>query len=424
MKEKITVARMMQAVYHMEEAEPRRCTMLGIGPMSEPVIRASFELAKEKDFPLLFIASRNQIDARQFGGGYVRGWDQKDFVQALRTIAAEVDFDGLYYVCRDHGGPWQRDKERSDKLPVAHAMAIGKESYLEDLLAGFDLLHIDPTKDPHIDGVIPMDIVLDRTVELIEYVENERKARGLAPISYEVGTEETNGGLTSDKAYAEFIRTFSARLSEKELPMPVFIVGQTGTLTRMTENVGKYNTDAAVWLSADARKFGVGLKEHNGDYLRDELLYLHPVMGVTATNVAPEYGVAETAAYLELAKVEAFLVARGKAQSSGFVAALRDASVRCERWRKWMVGADAQKSVDEVLADDAMTALITRTGGHYTFEELQVKTALEKMFETLRAAGLCPERSVVDCIKRSIGRYAECFQLTGMTEKIRAYAEQ
>ena len=71
-------------------------------------------------------------------------------MKALQSIADEAGFDGLYYVCRDHGGPWQRDKERSDKLPTAQAMAVGKESYLEDLLAGFDLLHIDPTKDPHI----------------------------------------------------------------------------------------------------------------------------------------------------------------------------------------------------------------------------------------------------------------------------------
>ena len=47
MSNKITVAKMMQAIYKMEEKEARRCTMLGIGPMSEPVIRASFELAKE-----------------------------------------------------------------------------------------------------------------------------------------------------------------------------------------------------------------------------------------------------------------------------------------------------------------------------------------------------------------------------------------
>ncbi len=35
---------------------------------------------------------------------------------------------------------------------------------------------IDPTKDPfEIGKVIPLDVVLERTVELIEYCENERK---------------------------------------------------------------------------------------------------------------------------------------------------------------------------------------------------------------------------------------------------------
>lgn len=37
--------------------------MIGIGPMSHTLIKASMLLAKEKDFPLMFIASRNQVDA-------------------------------------------------------------------------------------------------------------------------------------------------------------------------------------------------------------------------------------------------------------------------------------------------------------------------------------------------------------------------
>lgn len=424
MKSKITVSEMMQALYRMENSEGRRCTLIGIGPMSEPVIRATFELAKEKDFPLLFIASRNQIDARQFGGGYVCNWDQKDFTAALQRIAEEVGFDGLYYVCRDHGGPWQRDKERRDKLPAREAMEIGKESYLEDLLAGFDLLHIDPTKDPHVSGVIAMEIVLDRTVELIEYAEKERKKRGLPPVSYEVGTEETNGGLTSDQAYSEFIRKLADRLKARSLPMPVFIVGQTGTLTRMTENVGRYNLDAAAWLSKDARRFGVGLKEHNGDYLPDGILYLHPVLGVTATNVAPEFGAAETAAYLDLASVEKMLAEKGMVEApSNFERVLQEETIRCERWRKWMIGGDAEKTIEEVLDDEKLREAIARTGGHYTFEEPAVKAELSKLFSNLERLGLNPGRAAVNSVKRSIGRYVDCFQLEGITSKIREYAE-
>lgn len=73
-------------------------------------------------------------------------------------------------------------------------MELGKRSYLYDLKAGFDLLHIDPTKIPDVGDVVPMDMVLDLTIELIEYCEAQRKALGLPPVAYEVGTEETNGG--------------------------------------------------------------------------------------------------------------------------------------------------------------------------------------------------------------------------------------
>lgn len=425
MNEKITVSSMLRAIYRMEEEEGRRCTLLGIGPMSEPVIRATFELAKERDFPPLFIASRNQIDTRRLGGGYVRGWDQKDFVDALRTAADETGFQGLYYVCRDHGGPWQRDRERREALPAAEAMAIGKESYREDLTAGFDLLHIDPTKDPHAGEVVPMETVLERTVELIAFAEQERVRRGLAPVDYEVGTEETNGGLTSDEAYSEFIRSLAVRLGDRGLPMPVFIVGQTGTLTRMTENVGDYNLDAALWLSADARRFGVGLKEHNGDYLSERLLYLHPALGVTATNVAPEFGVAETAACLDLYAAEGMLAKKGLLDApSDFLQVLREETVRGERWRKWMVGADAEKTVEEVLRDPVLCDTITRTGGHYSFDRGRVKQERAKLYANLERMGLSPERAVLNRIKRSIGRYVDCFCLEGITTKIREYAQK
>ena len=78
-------------------------TLLGIGPMSPNLLQASFEIAKDYDFPLMFIASRNQVDADALGGGYVNGWDQKRFREDIRRVAEQVGFDGLYYLCRDHG---------------------------------------------------------------------------------------------------------------------------------------------------------------------------------------------------------------------------------------------------------------------------------------------------------------------------------
>ena len=151
-------------------------SMLGIGPMSFNLIKATIQLGKEKDCPVMFIASRNQVDAAQFGYGYVCGWDQKHFVDAIEQIKKEEGFDGLCYICRDHGGPWQRDKERNDHLPEEEAMKIAVESYIEDIKAGFDLLHIDPTKDPFEMGkVIPLDTVLSRTVYLLGLFNSEEK---------------------------------------------------------------------------------------------------------------------------------------------------------------------------------------------------------------------------------------------------------
>jgi len=415
----ITIDEMTHALYKLED-KGCRATLLGIGPMSETLIEAALILAKEKDFPVMLIASRNQIDSDEFGRGYVCNWDQNDFVQAVRSIAGKIGFDGLCYICRDHGGPWQRDKERGDKLPPEEAMDIAKRSYLADLKAGFDLLHIDPTKDPHAGPVVSMESVLDRTVELIDYVEGERKKLGLPRIAYEVGTEETNGGLTSEGAYTEFIEKLTNMLIEKGLPLPVFIVGQTGTLTRLTENVGRFNPLFAEKLSDIAKKYGVGLKEHNADYLSDAILLMHPSLGVTAANVAPEYGVVETAAYLTLAEIEKTYGDLGIIEHpSLFVQVLRTEAVRTERWRKWLMGADAAKPVDEVLNDEQLANLIMRVGGHYTFEIQAVKREMKVMFGNLSAHGMDPQKYTVETLKRSLERYVDCLGLTGLTGKIK-----
>ena len=60
-------------------------------------------------------------------------------------------------------------------------------------------------------------------------------------------------------------------------------------------------------LGQIAARYGVGLKEHNGDYLPDDILLKHPGLGITAMNVAPAYGTIETRAYLKLHEVEADL---------------------------------------------------------------------------------------------------------------------
>lgn len=415
MKNKITMTQMMAGT-HALKAEGAHFTHIGVGPMSYNLLRASLELAQEKDFPLILIASRNQVDSDRFGGGYVCGFDQKRFVETTNKIADEIGFDGLCYFCRDHGGPWQRDKERRDKLPTDEAMEIGLQSYFDDAEAGFDLLHIDPTKDPHCTGVVPLSTVLERTVYLIEKIEAKRKEIGWKELAYEVGTEETMGGLISAEAFEGFIQKLKVILDEKGLPMPLFVVGQTGTLTRLTTNVGQYDTPTAKTLSDITHKYGTGLKEHNGDYLSNAILLEHPVIGLDAMNVAPEFGLVETEALLELATIEEKFVA--KEQQSNIRSVLAQHAVKGERWRKWMVGGKGNYSVEEIMQDENDVKLITSMCGHYTLEDEEVKTAVAKLNENTEKLGLSPKTYVIKKIKDSIDRYIYCFGLYGTTSKI------
>ena len=388
--------------------------------MSKNCVQATLELSKEDDYPVMFIASRNQVDADELGGGYVNGWNQFTFAQAVKEVADEIAYDNQYYLCRDHGGPWQRDKERNDHLAVDEAMKLGKLSYKTDIEAGFDLLMIDPTKDPFkIGKVIPLDTVIDRTVELIDYCEKVRKEAGLPEIGYEVGTEETNGGLTSTEKYETFITRLEVELTKRGLPMPTFIVGQTGTLTRKTEQVGTFNFKNAYDLAQMAKKYGVGLKEHNGDYLDDVTLLEHIPSEITATNVAPQYGTVETRAYLHLAGVEAKLVQYGLVEEASKT---RDVllvhAIKSERWRKWMVGDQTKLTVDEIMKDEELSEEILDIAGHYTFNDEEVKAEIQKMYANLAKHHIDGNRYVIDSIKRPIRDYAECYNLKGVTSRI------
>jgi len=94
---------------------------------------------------------------------------------------------------------------------------------------------------PHFKGYVPLEIVIRRTVSLIEYVEKERQKRGLGQVGYEVGTGMTAGGLTDSEDFEQFLDDLIAQLDQRGLPRPDFIVGQTGTLIKMQRNVGQFN---------------------------------------------------------------------------------------------------------------------------------------------------------------------------------------
>lgn len=363
----------------------KKFTLLGIGPVSETVIRSAMKICKSYDYPLILIASRNQVDLESLGSGYLMGgMDQFQFVDLISRLRKEIDYKNPVHICRDHGGPWQRNIELDEKYSVGLAMDIAKKSFSADIRAGFTYIHIDPTKCPFSHT---LDDICNWTVDLLEYCEKLRVSLGKDPIDYEVGTEDIQGGLTSSQTFETFLKKLIQLLKIKNLPLPTCIVAQTGTLVRVDRNVGHFNSTQTEKFIEIANRYGIELKEHNGDYLDVASCRVHPHIGIAVMNVAPEFGLVETDAYLYLAQVEKELVDRGilsAENSSNLQELFIEITWKIAPWQKWMTEEIKKLSYEEIKNDASLRLLIARVCGHYIYNTKEIKKAREKLYSNLK----------------------------------------
>lgn len=414
MEQQVPIRMAVEAVMGKSSRTP--VTLLGIGPVSAAVIQAAIESARDLEFPLMFIASRNQIDSKEFGGGYLNGWDQYEFVRNIRRLARHVGYDGPMYFCRDHGGPWQRDEELREKIDLEEAMRRAEKSLIHDMLTGFDLLHIDPTKGP--ESPYLMSVIIDRTIELMDTLKTETYRAGKS-IEYEVGTEDVTGGITSEHLFRGFVMELTDKLKVCELPKPLFVVGQTGTLLRMNRNVGKFEIGNTELLCSAAARYGIGFKAHNTDYVMPELLKLHPSMGITGANVAPEFGHAETIALLELAEEEAQVSSLSNSPTSHLKEKMQ---AEIFKLKKWLADTDIDLTEEEIRRDEIKLQELTITYGHYTFSSPAIIAARKTLYTNL--SRLEPHKTVVHTIRAVIEKYVEAFRLEGFNRHLYHIAQQ
>jgi tagatose-1,6-bisphosphate aldolase non-catalytic subunit AgaZ/GatZ len=375
--------------------EKRRCTLLGVGPMSINCIDATIELANEHDVPILMIASRRQIDSVEFGGGYVNNWVTEDFARYV----TDKDKKGKILLARDHGGPWQSIKEKDEKLGLRRAMDSAKLSYRADIAAGFQVLHVDPSVDIH--GSPDVDEVLDRVFDLYEFCWSQAQQAG-KEIIFEVGTEEQSGSTNSQEELDYTLNAIKGFCARNKIPQPTFVVIQCGTRVMEMRNVGSFDSPIRVANEIPAEiqlpkmieicnRHGILMKEHNTDYLSDEGLQWHPRLGIHAANVAPEFGVAETTALVNV------LETNGLANlAERFLKIAYDSN----KWDKWML--------DNTTATDRDRSLIA---GHYVFSTLEVKDLKIEAAKELERKGIHLEEHLKQQVKQSILRYLRNFRL-------------
>ncbi len=373
----------------------RRCTLLGVGPMSINCVDAAIELANDHEIPLMLIASRRQIDSEEFNGGYVNNWTTDEFARYVM----DRDKKGKILLARDHGGPWQNSKEKEEGLGLRRAMDSAKASYASDISAGFQIIHIDPSIDIH--GKPTVDEVLERVFELYEYCWREAQ-NNKREIIFEIGTEEQSGSTNSQEELDYTLNAVVRFCNGFRLPKPTFVVVQCGTRVMEMRNVGSFDSPIRVADEIPAEiqipkmieicnRHGILMKEHNTDYLSDEALQWHPRLGIHAANVAPEFGVAETKALIEI--LEANELGR-------LVDVFLKISYESKKWEKWMLPS--------TKATDRERAIIA---GHYIFSTEDCLELKEIAARELDKKGIDLNSYLKKRVKSSIERYLRNFRL-------------
>lgn len=375
--------------------QKRRCTLLGVGPMSVNCVDAAIELANQHETFLMLIASRRQIDSEAFGGGYVNNWTTEQFA----NYVIDRDKKGKIILARDHGGPWQNDLEQRNNLSLRQAMESAKESFKTDINAGFQVLHIDPSIDIH--GSVQVDEVLDRVYELYEFCWSQA-VKSCKEVIFEIGTEEQTGSTNRQEELDYTLTRIKQFCAKYKLPAPVFVVVQTGTRVMEMRNVGSFDTPLRVASEIPAEiqvpkmiqicsQHGILLKEHNADYLSNEALRWHPRLGIHAANIAPEFGVLETSAFISILENNAlsFLAER-----------FMELAFNSRKWEKWMIkGSNATDRDRSIIA------------GHYVFSSPKCEQLKIEARNALQMKGVDLDKSLKKVIKKGIYRYMHNFRL-------------
>ena len=133
------------------------------------------------------------------------------------------------------------------------------------------------------------------------------------------------------------------------------------------------------------------MKEHNADYLSDEVLSWHPRLGIHSANVAPEFGVTESKAFLQNLESNGL-----KDIADEFLKLSFDSG----KWKKWIIKGNK--------TSDREKAIIA---GHYNFsnpEFIEIKNKAEKILLT---KNINLDLNLKGEIKKVIYRYLKNFRM-------------
>jgi len=256
-------------------------------------------------------------------------------------------------------------------------------------------LHIDPSVDIH--SKPNVDQILERVYELYDFCYSYAKQKK-QDIIFEIGTEEQSGGNNTQEELEYTLKKMQEFCKLNNFPFPSFVVVQAGTRVMEMQNVGSFDSPIRVANELPpeiqiprmidiCNKYGIWMKEHNTDYLSTESLRWQPRLGIHAANIAPEFGVAETRAFIKILK---------ETDQLDLLDQFLAVSYNSMKWEKWMLNNTTAKDFDRSII-----------AGHYVFstdECLEIKASARKKIKNLDA-------HLKNEVKISILRYMKAFNL-------------
>ncbi len=397
----------LQNIEKLEEETGVKRTIFAACPNSIMVLKAALQSAKRCNAPIKFAATLNQVDT---DGGYT-GFTAKEFVDTIREEARIINFTGPVIVAIDHGGPWLKDKHRIENWTYEESMAAVKNSFEKAIDAGYDLIHVDPTIDINLPKGenISIDLVADRTLELIHHCERYRRENGYERIAYEVGTEEVHGGLADMAVFSRFLNLLQEGLKKNNIQdtWPCFVVGKVGTDLHTT----LFDPVVANQLTEIVKPYGSKIKGHYSDSVDNPEAY--PMSGMGAANIGPEFTEREYDGLMELGALEAKLFSEGKvAKQSGMKKELWEAVINSGRWMKWL--SDDESSDDFYALTGERQEWLIKTGCRYIWENPEVVKARTKLSENMTHCGIKHEDVVLTHIGKAMDRYFHTFNLVDL----------
>jgi uncharacterized protein YlbG (UPF0298 family) len=239
-----------------------------IGPMSKNIVDAIVEFCSNTGNTIGLIPSRRQVE---WDGGYVNNWTTEEFSSYVTTLPLQ----------RDHGGPGQGNNDDD-----------GFESLAYDA-KHFQLIHIDPWKKypEYTDG-------LEKTIEMINFAYNINPN-----LIFEIGTEQSIRPFEA-KELDQLVIDLQVSLPKEVYEQIKYLVIQSGTSLKGTNQTGEYNSDRLKEMVKIAKRHDLISKEHNGDYIPVETIKEKFDLGLDCINIAPEFGLIETLTYLSEIKDE------------------------------------------------------------------------------------------------------------------------